>query len=75
VRLQPGDCFLVISDGILNIRNRSGKHLGLKRVMEFLQNDFADPSALVDSLVLFAGDYAGEGGRKEDISIIAVKVS
>jgi sigma-B regulation protein RsbU (phosphoserine phosphatase) len=75
VRLQPGDCFLVISDGILNIRNRSGKHLGLKRVMEFLQKDFADPAALVDSLVLFAGDYAGESGRKEDISIIAIKVS
>ncbi len=43
VRLQPRDFFVIISDGILKLKNQRGIQLGLKNIMGVLEQDFSDP--------------------------------
>jgi len=70
--LRPGDVFVVVTDGILNIRNRAGQVLGLKRIMEELQGKFTSSESIIDGLVRFSVDFSGGLERREDISILAV---
>ena len=73
VRLSTGDIFVVISDGLKNIRNSGGKALGLKKIMERLQDTDAPPEAAIESLIKLAEEFAGNIGIREDISIIVIK--
>ncbi|HOO72453.1 MAG TPA: SpoIIE family protein phosphatase [Spirochaetota bacterium] len=74
LRLRPGDLLVIVTDGILNIRNRAGKLFGLKRVMGLLQNGDRSTDDIVESLLLSAGEYSEGLERREDISIIAIKI-
>jgi phosphoserine phosphatase RsbU/P len=74
VSLMPGDLFVVLSDGILRIRNRMGKQLGLKSLMRYLENNFPESENIIDSIISFAGDFAEELGIREDISVIVLRV-
>jgi sigma-B regulation protein RsbU (phosphoserine phosphatase) len=72
--LNPGDLFVIITDGIVNIRNRMGKLFGLKRIMVHLENATGTTDAIVSSLLDLADEYAGGLERREDLSIIAIKI-
>ena len=74
VSLMPGDLFVVVSDGILRIKNRMGKHLGLKSVMRFLERGFDPSEDIIESILGFARDFADELGIREDISVIVLRV-
>ncbi len=74
VSLMPGDLFIVLSDGILRVKNRIGKQLGLKDLMGFLEKDFPPSESIIESILSFAGDFAGELGIREDISVIALRM-
>ncbi len=74
VSLMPGDLFVVLSDGILRIKNRMGKHLGLKSLMRYLEKDFTKSENIIESILSYAGDFAEELGIREDISIIVLRV-
>ncbi|HPV40893.1 MAG TPA: GAF domain-containing protein [Spirochaetota bacterium] len=74
VSLMPGDLFVVVSDGILRIKNRMGKHLGLKSVMRFLERDFGSSEDIIESILGYARDFAEELGIREDISVIALRL-
>jgi len=74
VTLRPGDFFVIISDGITNLKNKGAQTLGLKRIMDFLGNDFKTPEEIVNSLILMADDYTEGLEKMEDISIIALKI-
>jgi len=72
VPLRKGDIFTIITDGILNVRNRNGQVLGLKRVMHFLEGSFASSEDIVSRLLEFASEFSGGLEIREDISIIAM---
>ncbi|MCP4135732.1 MAG: SpoIIE family protein phosphatase [bacterium] len=74
VRLRPGDFFVILTDGILNIKNKSGKIFGLKRIMDRLETQFDSPESVIESLVGSADDFTGGLEKREDISIIVFKV-
>ncbi|HOT43864.1 MAG TPA: GAF domain-containing protein [Spirochaetota bacterium] len=74
VSLMAGDLFVVVSDGILRIKNRMGKHLGLKSVMRFLERGFDPSEDIIESILGFARDFADELGIREDISVIVLRV-
>jgi phosphoserine phosphatase RsbU/P len=74
VSLKPGDLFIIVSDGILRVRNRMGKQLGLKSVMNFLETATRNADDLVRTIYDFAGEFSGEVGIREDISIITLLV-
>lgn len=74
VTFQPGDIFVIFSDGILRVRDRMGKQLGLKTIMKFLEQDFSKTDDIIESLIRFAGEFSGDLGIREDISIITMRV-
>jgi phosphoserine phosphatase RsbU/P len=74
VRLEPGDFFVIISDGIIKLKNSGGKQLGLNRIMKFLQGDFLNPEYVIESMLAFAAEYVGDVGVREDVSIIVFSV-
>ncbi len=74
VKLEPGDFFIIITDGIVNIKNKGAQTLGLRRIMDYLSNNFISPQEIVDSLIKLANGFLDELGKREDISIIALKV-
>ncbi len=74
VSLRSGDLFVIFSDGILRVRNRTGKQLGLKKLMVFLEQSFSPATDIIGSLLKFAGDFTDGIGIREDISIIILRV-
>ncbi len=74
VSLMPGDLFIVLSDGILRIKNRMGKQLGLKSVMRYLEKNSPEPENIIESVLNFAGEFAEDLGIREDISVIVLRV-
>jgi len=74
VKLQRGDSFVIITDGIINLKNRGGKLLGLKRVMKHIEGDFSTPDDIIDSLVALMNEFTEGLERREDVSIIAFRV-
>ena len=74
VKLKPDDIFIIISDSIINVRSRNGQILGLKKVMNFLQNETGEPERIIESLMNFADKFSQGLEKKEDISIVIFKV-
>lgn len=74
VKLEPGDFFVIITDGIINLKNRNGKLLGLKRVMRYLEKQYETPEEAVNLLLALMKDYTQGLPKLEDISIIAIKI-
>ncbi len=74
LELRSGDYFVIITDGLVNIKNRNGNQLGLRRVMEFLGKNCQSPEYIVSSLIGLADDFTGGIEMKEDITIIAIKI-
>lgn len=74
IRLEPGDSFIVLADGILNLRNRSGIKTGMKRIMAVIEQGYLSSRDMVDSILMFADDFSEGLERREDISMIAIMV-
>ena len=74
VSLRPGDLFVVMTDGIMRVKNRIGRQLGLKSVMKCLEEIAQSEADLIESLMRHAAEFAGEVGIREDVSIIAIRV-
>lgn len=74
VMLKPNDFFVIITDGIVNLKNKGAQNLGLKRIMDNLNKNFTSPMEIVDSLNKLAEDFLEGHGKREDISIIAFKL-
>lgn len=75
IQLRPGDLFVIVTDGLIKQKNRNAQQMGLKRVVDFLGKDFGSPEDVVDSLMDFADDFTGGLEKKEDITIIAMKIN
>lgn len=69
--LRGGDCFVILTDGIINVKNRRGQLLGLKRVMKRLETAEKNPDEILRSLLLLMDEFAEGLERREDVSIIA----
>jgi sigma-B regulation protein RsbU (phosphoserine phosphatase) len=75
VSLRPGDMFVILSDGLIKTRNNMGKHLGLKKAMEYLERDFSATENIIESIIKLARDFSGSVGLREDVSIIALRIA
>ncbi len=74
VSLKQGDLFVLLSDGIINIKNSAGMQLGLKRIMNYLENQSNVEEDIIESLLTFAKNFSGSVGIREDISIIVLRI-
>jgi sigma-B regulation protein RsbU (phosphoserine phosphatase) len=75
VELDPGDAFILFSDGINETFSRSGKNgYGLTRVKEILAGRYDRPlQESFDDLISDAKKYQGRPGFADDISIIGFR--
>jgi len=74
VKLKKGDAFVIISDGLINVKNRAGQLLGLSRVMKRLEAGFESTGGAIDSLLALMEDFSEKLERREDVSIIVLKM-
>jgi len=74
VNLRSGDYFIIITDGLINQKNRNGIQLGLKKIMDFLGGSAGPAEEVVKSLFAFVGAFTGGLETKEDVSIIALNI-
>lgn len=74
VKLKKGDIFVIISDGLINVKNRTGQLLGLNRVMKRLEGSFESPDAVIESLLSLMNEFTEKLERREDVSIIVFKM-
>jgi sigma-B regulation protein RsbU (phosphoserine phosphatase) len=74
--LRPGDRLYLYSDGILEARDKNGKTLGAKRLLELIERGRSIP--LPDSLTLLlraTQDWCGMAPAHDDISLLAVELA
>jgi len=74
VKFQQGDMFVIITDGIVHLKNRNAQLMGLKRIMDCCEDNYAAPADLIDALLDLAKDFTEGLEQREDISIIALQV-
>lgn len=75
IKLKVNDIFVILTDGIFNIRNRSSQNISLKKVVNFLQWGFNSPEDVIDSLINYANEFSDGLAIREDISIMVFKVN
>lgn len=74
VFLQPGQCVIFYSDGLINARNVSGETFGLSRVQTLVDEQHCDPEALVDAVESKLQRFLEKGGAlPDDVTILALQ--
>jgi len=73
--MQPGDIFVLFSDGILDARNRRGELFGRSRVEKIIA-ECAGKSAncVVDSLFKAVSEHSAGVETFDDMTVLAIKV-
>lgn len=72
--LQSGDLLTIVTDGLLNIKNERSHQFGLKKTMSLIQEAGNDTQSVVTMLKDEALRYTGQYGKREDITMIAMRV-
>ena len=73
--LQPGDVFVLFSDGILDARNRRGELFGRTRVETIIAECAArSADCVVDSLFKAASEHSAGVETFDDQTVVAIKV-
>jgi sigma-B regulation protein RsbU (phosphoserine phosphatase) len=73
VKLEGGDFFVIITDGMINCKNRRSQLLGLKRVMRRLEGDYESPDDVIRSLIDMMNDFSEGLERREDVSVLVFR--
>lgn len=58
VQLEKSDRIFFYTDGIIEIRNRYNETFGEERVLDIIQNDISEPSAILNRLIDKACEFA-----------------
>ena len=73
-RLEPGDIFGLISDGIYEYENETGAQFGRQGVIRVLDdNPGASAQALVDKIMAAAREHGGTAPQADDITIVLAR--
>jgi sigma-B regulation protein RsbU (phosphoserine phosphatase) len=75
VRCEPGDVFLLYTDGLVETASESGEQFGAGRLKEVLtrSRDLA-PGQLCESLTTGADAFRGRTSVVDDVTVVALKV-
>ena len=73
--LQPGDLFLLHTDGLEELEDRRGEKFGADRVAALLQACSAlEAPKVVGAITHEAEQFAEGAAREEDVTVICLKV-
>ncbi|NMB63503.1 MAG: SpoIIE family protein phosphatase [Spirochaetes bacterium] len=73
VKLKTNDMFIIVTDGIVNCKNRNARLFGLKQVMDTCCQ-YDEPFQCIDGLLTKVKEFMQGLAQREDISVIAVKI-
>lgn len=73
-RLHPGDCLLLVTDGLLEARNERSETFGWERIKAALRSGQAHPEAAVRRLLDALEEFTGGAPQADDITLVAVGV-
>ena len=76
VRFEPGDLFLLFTDGLIEATNEKGEELGLERVQDLLRTGAPSMTGAGICRHILAGieRHAGKAPLHDDLTIVAVRV-
>lgn len=72
VAAEPGDVFLVITDGLTEVVNRGGEEFGLERLEELLRANAREPLATIGDRMLRAVE--AHGPREDDQTLLLARM-
>jgi len=70
VECDPGDIFLLLTDGVLEIENSEGEEFGLKRVEELVAQHAKDPLPTIFQALLDATHHYGRASDDQSLLIV-----
>lgn len=74
ITLNPGDMFIIFTDGIIEAEDQSGSYFGEKNLMNCLAScKEASASETTEKILQTLNDFAGEQSKLDDIALIAVR--
>ena len=77
-QLEPGDCVVFSSDGVVETRNRKGEMYGLARTAAVAAEAGSQGLAareLVDRLIVDVEDFAGDGPQQDDRTVVVLRAT
>ncbi|MFQ5707464.1 MAG: PP2C family protein-serine/threonine phosphatase [bacterium] len=73
VRLKKGDRIIMITDGVIEAKNKTGQPYSLERVLEFLTPAKKSVEAMVDALMQEIHRFSAGSPQHDDITIVGLK--
>ena len=74
ISLQPGDVFVLYTDGIIESRNHEGEEYGYERLLEALQSyRYEDASGIHSALLDDLHSFLGQESYDDDMTLVVVK--
>jgi sigma-B regulation protein RsbU (phosphoserine phosphatase) len=73
VQLQPGDQFLLYTDGIIEAKNDRGKMFSLDRLRQIFGQSRSHPQSLIDELVEQVQKFSRRVPQHDDITLLAIQ--
>lgn len=75
--LEPGDCIVFCSDGIIEAANPQKALFGFEQTAETIQRGCVDglsAEAQIDQLIGAAKEFAGDAPQGDDMTVVVLKV-
>ena len=73
IRLKEGDSLILITDGVIEAKNKSGEAYGQRRLFEALAKPKKDAQEIVDSLLAGIHDFSERTVQHDDLTIVVLK--
>ncbi len=73
VEAQPGDSFVLYTDGITEAKNTDGELFHEKRLEEVLRGQKGRPDALAERILTAVQTFAGREPQSDDLTLVAIK--
>jgi len=70
---QPGDSFVLYTDGITEAKNPHGELFQEKRLEEVLRGQRGQPDALAERILTAVQTFAGREPQSDDLTLVAIK--
>lgn len=75
IGLHTGDAFLLMSDGLIELRNHKGEFFGEERIKALFQEMSTEtPDAIIQHLSRKAAEWRGDESVQDDMTLMVVKV-
>jgi len=77
VQLEPGDCIVFCSDGIIEAENAGGELFGFERTAETIRKGCQEDlsaEGLLDRIIQEVKAFAGDTPQRDDMTVVVLRV-